>query len=207
MPALSGPASPAKPAKEDKSAVVVAEINGRKITLAELEERLAEAPPAVRIRIRKNKEQYLENLVQSELLYQEAVRRRLEAAPEVEKRIGLAKRRILVEEFVRRLMEQQIDPMKVNINWEEFREKQREAASETVRGALVLDEVARRETITASDAEVAAEVERYAERSGRSAAAVRARLEKEGGLARLYSGLRREKAMDFLLSKATKIQG
>lgn len=112
-----------------------------------------------------------------------------------------------VEEFVRRLMEQQIDPMKVNINWEEFREKQREAASEAVRGALVLDEVARRETITATDAEVSAEVERYAERSGRSAAAVRARLEKEGGLAHLYAGLRREKAMDFLFSKATKIQG
>lgn len=112
-----------------------------------------------------------------------------------------------VEEFVRRLMEQQIDPMKVDINWEEFREKQREAASEAVRGALVLDEVARRETITATDPEVTAEVERYAERSGRSAAAVRARLEKEGGLARLYSGLRREKTMDFLLSKATKIQG
>jgi trigger factor len=112
-----------------------------------------------------------------------------------------------VEEFVRRLMDQQIDPMKVNINWEEFRAKQREAASEAVRGALVLDEVARRENITAGDAEVNAEVERYAERSGRSAAAVRARLEKEGGLARLYSGLRRERAMDFLLSRATKIQG
>jgi trigger factor len=111
-----------------------------------------------------------------------------------------------VEEFVRRLMDQQIDPMKVNINWEEFREKQREAASEAVRGALVLDEVARRENITASDAEVTAEVERYAERSGRSAAAVRARLEKEGGLARLYSGLRREKTMDFLLARATKVQ-
>ena len=111
-----------------------------------------------------------------------------------------------VEEFVRRLMDQQIDPMKVNINWEEFRAKQREAASEAVRGALVLDEVARRENITAGDEEVNAEVERYAERSGRSAAAVRARLEKEGGLARLYSGLRREKAMDFLLSRATKIQ-
>ncbi|HEX6973031.1 MAG TPA: trigger factor [Vicinamibacterales bacterium] len=111
-----------------------------------------------------------------------------------------------VEEFVRRLMDQQIDPMKVNINWEEFREKQREAASEAVRGALVLDEVARREHITATDAEVNAEVERYAERSGRSAASVKARLEKEGGLARLYSGLRREKTMDFLLSKATKVQ-
>ena len=111
-----------------------------------------------------------------------------------------------MEDFVRRLMEQQIDPMKVNINWEEFREKQRDAASEAVRGALALDEVARREHIAVSEAEVDAEVERYAERSGRGAAVVRARLEKEGGIARLYSGLRREKTVDFLLSKATKIQ-
>jgi trigger factor len=111
-----------------------------------------------------------------------------------------------MEDFVRRLMDQQIDPMKVNINWEEFREKQRDAASEAVRGALALDEVARREHISVSEAEVYAEVERYAERSGRSAAAVRAKLEKDGGIARLYSGLRREKTVDFLVSKATKIQ-
>ena len=111
-----------------------------------------------------------------------------------------------VEEFVRRLIEQEIDPMRTNINWEEFRERQKDAASEAVRGALVLDEVARRESISASDDEVQAEVERYAERTGRTPAAVRARLEKEGGLARLYSGLRRERAMDFLLSRATVIQ-
>ena len=111
-----------------------------------------------------------------------------------------------VEDFVRRLMDQQIDPMKVNINWEEFREKQREAASEAVRGALALDEVARREQIAATDEEIDAEVERYAERSGRTPAAVRARLEKEGGIARLYSGLKREKTLDFLLGRATKVQ-
>jgi trigger factor len=111
-----------------------------------------------------------------------------------------------MEDFVRRLTEQQIDPMKVNINWEEFREKQRDAASEAVRGALALDEVARRERISVNDGEVNAEVERYAERSGRGAAAVRAKLEKEGGIARLYSGLRREKTVDFLLARATKIQ-
>jgi trigger factor len=111
-----------------------------------------------------------------------------------------------VEEFVRRLIEQEIDPMRTNINWEEFRERQKEAASEAVRGALVLDEVARREKISATEEEVEAEVERYAERTGRTAAAVRARLEKEGGLDRLYSGLRRERTMDFLLSKATVIK-
>ena len=111
-----------------------------------------------------------------------------------------------VEEFVRRLIEQQIDPMKTNINWEDFRERQKDAAAEAVRGALVLDEVARREKIAVSDEEVEAEIERYAERTGRTPAAVRARLEKEGGIGRLYAGLRRERAIDFLLSRATIVQ-
>jgi trigger factor len=111
-----------------------------------------------------------------------------------------------VEEFVRRLMDQQIDPMKTNINWEEFRERQRDAASEAVRGALVLDEVARREALAVSDEEVNAEIARYAERTGRTPAAVRARLDKEGGVGRLYSGLRRERAIDFLLSRVTMVQ-
>jgi trigger factor len=109
-----------------------------------------------------------------------------------------------VEDFVRRMMDQQIDPMRININWEEFREKQRDAAAESVKSALVLDEVARREHIAATDEEINAEVERYAERSGRTGAAVRARLEKEGGISRLYSGLRREKTVDFLLSRAAR---
>jgi trigger factor len=111
-----------------------------------------------------------------------------------------------VEEFVRRLIDQQIDPMKTNIDWEEFRERQREAASEAVRGALVLDEVARRESVAVSSADVEAEIARYAERTDRTPAAVRARLEKEGGIGRLYNGLRRERTIDFLLSRATIVQ-
>jgi trigger factor len=111
-----------------------------------------------------------------------------------------------VEEFVRRLVEQQIDPTRTNVNWEEFREQQRDAATESVRSALVLDEIARRDQVTATEAEMHSEIERYAERSGRTAAAVRARLEKEGGLSRLYTGLRREKTMELLLSKATVLK-
>ena len=109
-----------------------------------------------------------------------------------------------VEEFVRRLIDQQIDPMKTNINWEEFRERQREAAAEAVRGALVLDEVARRESVAVSREEKSRR-RSPSMPSGRSRtpAAVRARLEKEGGIGRLYSGLRRERAIDFLLSRAT----
>ena len=110
-----------------------------------------------------------------------------------------------VEEFVRRLIEQQVDPMSTNINWEEFRDKQREAATEAVKSALVLDEVARRENVAVSDADVDEEIARYAERSGRTPAAVRARLEKEGGLGRIYAGIRRERTVEFLLSRATRI--
>jgi trigger factor len=111
-----------------------------------------------------------------------------------------------VEEFVRRLIEQQIDPMKTDIDWAEFREHQRAAAADAVKSALVLDEVARREGLEVTPEDIEAEVERFASRSGRTAAAVRARLEKEGGLSRLRTGLRREKAVDFLLGRAAVLE-
>jgi trigger factor len=99
-------------------------------------------------------------------------------------------------------MEQGVDPRQAGIDWNAFRESQRETAREAVASALVLDEVARRENIEVSTTEADREVERYAERTGRTAAAVRARLEKEGGLSRIYAGLRREKSIDFLMARA-----
>jgi hypothetical protein len=56
--------------------------------------------------------------------------------------------------------------------------------------------------LTIEDSDIAREIERYAERTGRTPAAVRAALEKEGGLSRLAAGLRREKTMDLILSRA-----
>jgi len=46
------------------------------------------------------------------------------------------------------------------------------------------------------------EIERFAARAGKTPAALRAQLEKEGGISRLYAGLRREKAVDLALSRA-----
>src|SRR5204862_1526137 len=89
------------------------------------------------------------------------------------------------------------------IVWEACREREREVAREAGGAALVLDGVARREQLQASDKEVEAGVGRYAERTGRTPAAVRAALEKEGGLSRIYAGLRREKSIDFALARAT----
>ena len=106
------------------------------------------------------------------------------------------------EEFARRLMDQNIDPRKANIDWDGFRDSQRDASRDSVKSALVLDEIARREQLAVTDADLDKDVAEYAERSGLTPAAVRARLEKEGALSRLAAGLRREKAIDFVLSKA-----
>ena len=108
-----------------------------------------------------------------------------------------------VEEFAHRLMDQQIDPRQAGIDWNAFRESQHEVARESVAAALVLQEVTRRERIDVTGDEVDREVERYAERTGRTTAAVRAALEKEGGLSRVAAGLRREKSIDFVMSRAT----
>jgi trigger factor len=108
-----------------------------------------------------------------------------------------------LEDFARRLIDQNVDPRQAGIDWNAFRESQREVAREAVGAALVLDEIARREPLEVTDDEVQREVERYAERSGRTPAAVRAALEKEGSLSRVYAGLRREKTIDFVLTRAT----
>jgi trigger factor len=108
-----------------------------------------------------------------------------------------------LEEFARRLMDQKIDPRTAGINWDDFRESQREVAREAVASALVLDEITRREQVGVTEDEIAQEVDRYAERTGRTPAAVRAALEREGGISRVTAGLRREKSIDLVMSRAT----
>ncbi len=127
---------------------------------------------------------------------------RLKTAPEVLVEQEIDRR---LEDFVRRLMDQGVDPMKANIDWQEFRTAQRDTAQETVRATLVLDEIARREGIEASDEDVDKEIEKFAERAGRTPAAVRARLETEGALDRIRAGVRREKTMTMLVEKANII--
>jgi trigger factor len=108
-----------------------------------------------------------------------------------------------LEDFARRLMDQKIDPRQAGIDWDAFRESQREVAREAVAGAIYLDEVARREGLDPTPEEIDRELARWAEGSGRTPAAVRAALEKEGGMSRIAAGLRREKSIDFLRTRAT----
>ena len=107
------------------------------------------------------------------------------------------------EEFARRLMDQNIDPRRANIDWDQFRDSQREADArfgEDRAGAR--RNLSPRERATMSEDDIEKDVARYAERRGLSPAAVRARLEKKGALTRIAADLRREKTMDYVFCQA-----
>jgi trigger factor len=185
-------------------------VNGlKRRVLPELDDEFAkdlgefETLDALRARVREDLEHDAKHAadreVRGELMKQLAARVPFEVPSSlVEREID---RRL--EEFARRLVDQNVDPRQAGIDWNAFRESQRDVAREAVAAALVLDEVTRREQLDVTDAEVEREVERYAERTGRTPPAVRAALEKEGGLSRVYAGLRREKSIDFAMSRAT----
>jgi trigger factor len=107
------------------------------------------------------------------------------------------------QEFIRHLLEERIDPRQTGIDWKAFREEQRGAAEESVKAMIVLDEVARRESLAVNDEDLDREVAAYAGRAGRTTAAVREDLDREGELDRLRTGMRRERAVDYLLSRVT----
>ena len=97
-------------------------------------------------------------------------------------------------------MGQNIDPREAKIDWNALREQQRVGAEDAVRSTLMLDAIATREEIHMTDDDVTQEIERQAAASGRTPSAVRAFIEKDGGMVRLHAGLEREKAIDILLS-------
>jgi len=165
-----------------------------------------ESLDALKARVREDLEHEArhaaERDVRADLMKQLAARVPFEVPPSLVER-ELDRR---IEDFAQRLMQQQIDPRRAGIDWNQFRESQREVAREAVASALYLDEVARREQLEVSAAEIDEEIGRYAERTGRTPAAVRAALEKERGLSRVSTGLRREKSIDFLMARATLVQ-
>jgi trigger factor len=106
------------------------------------------------------------------------------------------------ENTARGLAYQGIDPRKVGVNWREFREKQREDSVRAAKADILLDQIARREGIEVADAEVDAEVARFAERASKSAEAMRRQMEKEGEIEALRARIREEKTLDLLKANA-----
>ena len=105
---------------------------------------------------------------------------------------------------LREITGQDVDLSKVKLDWKEIKEKQQDKAQRNVKAALLLDKIAEHESIHATKEEVDQEVQRVARHEREPVPAVRARLEKEGMLARIVDNIRTEKTLNFLFEHATK---
>ncbi len=106
------------------------------------------------------------------------------------------------ENAARGLAMQGIDPTKIQMDWKGYRESQREDSLKAAKADLLLDEIARRESVDTSDAELEMELERLATRVRKSKQALRAQMEKEGDLGALRARIREEKVLDLLKANA-----
>jgi len=110
---------------------------------------------------------------------------------------------VRTENLARGLAYQGIDPRKVGVNWNDYRESTRDESVKAARADILLDEIARREGVQVLESEIDAELTRLAERAGRSKEAVRAQLAKDGELSGLAARLREEKTLDLLKANAS----
>ena len=107
-----------------------------------------------------------------------------------------------LEEIVRRMMAQGLDPQKAELDWEQMRKQQEQPAQMAVHARLVLDAVAKAESIDVGDEEIEERLRRDAQAMGEKLETVRAGLRKQGGLEVLKKQLVREKSLDLLTSVA-----
>lgn len=111
---------------------------------------------------------------------------------------------INVENQLRTLAAQGVDPSQIKLDWEKVRESQKDRAVRDVKASLILDKIAEREAIGPTQEEMDREVQRIARQQREAVAVTRARLQKEGGLARIASHIRTDKTLSFLFEQARK---
>ena len=102
---------------------------------------------------------------------------------------------------------QGIDINQASIDWKKIFEEERPRAEQAVRRSLFLDAIARQESIEVTDDEVDSELQKIAEGTGKSAAALRAQLEKEERIQSFEEHLRQNKALDFIYRNANITEG
>ncbi len=111
---------------------------------------------------------------------------------------------INVENQLRTLAGQGVDPRSIKLDWAKVKETQKVRATRDVKASLLLDKIADREAINATQDEVDREVQRVARQQREAVAVTRARLQKEGALARIAGHIRTEKTLNFLFEHARK---
>jgi trigger factor len=109
-----------------------------------------------------------------------------------------------LEAQLRQLSAQGVDPRQLKLDWAKIREAQQERATRDVRASLILDKIADRESVVATNEEVDREVQRIARQQREAVALVRPKLQKDGTLNRIAGQIRTDKTLNMLFDKARK---
>jgi len=109
-----------------------------------------------------------------------------------------------LSERVRNLAEAGVDPRKLDIDWSKLKDAARPKAIHDVKGSLLIDKIAERESIVTTNDEMDREVQRIAKQEREPVAAMRKKLEKENILPRIAYQIRTGKTMNFLFEHARK---
>jgi trigger factor len=112
--------------------------------------------------------------------------------------------RINLENQLRTLAAQGIDPRSIKLDWQKVRETQKDRALRDVKASLLLDKIADREAIGATQEEIDREVQRIARQQREAVAVTRAKLQKDGTIGRIAGHIRTEKTLGFLFEQARK---
>ena len=112
---------------------------------------------------------------------------------------------ILAENYLRTLASRGVNLNDVKLDWDKFRDTQRERAVKDVKASLILEKVADREAIAATQEDVDKEIQRIARAQREAPAVTRLKLEKEGALERIAQSIRTQKTLNFLFDKSRKV--
>ncbi|HKQ96471.1 MAG TPA: trigger factor [Candidatus Polarisedimenticolia bacterium] len=108
-----------------------------------------------------------------------------------------------LEGLARGMIERGIDPMKAEVNWPEERERARPGATDAVRAMLILDAIASREGIEATEEDVNEWLRDEARRHRTNVATVKEKFAQSARLTSVRRQIVREKSLDKVLRDAT----
>jgi trigger factor len=107
-----------------------------------------------------------------------------------------------LQNYARFLASQGVDIEKAEIDWQKMREEFLPEAVKRVKRSLILEKIAKKESLIVSDVEVDAEIRRATKEADRDFAEVKHRLRHDGGYEQLRMSLSQEKALDLVLHES-----
>jgi trigger factor len=109
-----------------------------------------------------------------------------------------------LEAFKRQIAAKNLNPQSLELDWARMRAAQRQAAVEDVKSTLILEKIAHENRLEVAAEDVAAEVQKVSAATHQSPEVVEAYLTKDGGLDKIKSRLRIEKALEFVFQNVRK---